>query len=228
MLGNVLRAKEDALVLRGEDLEGYVIRHYGKLSPMLQDEHHVHRTRMVLFCWLTLVFGLLAVLNPLLLAGIAPLWMTAASVAAHLGMAWISYGAAISSAQGYGVALQEINSLVSGARPGPSLPARDGLHRHAMLRTAWHRAAHADRSLGAICDRAAVLEAVPRLSAGYAKGVHEPIIHGPKGLSTGRADGSPAIPASIGVRSSIVRQRVGRAACVFDRAQLLRSFLGQG
>lgn len=115
-LGNVLRAAEDTLpVAPDENLEGFVLRHEQLLPPALQAEHREHRTRLDMYCSLTLVFVVLAALAAATLADPAPGWAALAALI-YAGLAWLSYEAAIASAKGYGDALREIGRLVRRAR----------------------------------------------------------------------------------------------------------------
>jgi hypothetical protein len=108
-LGNVLRAAEDRLPLgEGEDIEGFVIRHYDELSPSVKDEHKDYRTRLDMYCCLVLVFTALAPLALALLIGTTPTWGVWVFVAAYGIMAYVCYEAAIASARGYGEALDEM------------------------------------------------------------------------------------------------------------------------
>lgn len=109
-LGNVLRASEDKINLPvGENLQGYVIRHYDRLSPALQSQHDEYRTRLDMYCSLALVFSMLVVIAVITLSSIAPAWGAAVAVAGYGWMAWVSYEAAIATARNYGLILQEIS-----------------------------------------------------------------------------------------------------------------------
>jgi hypothetical protein len=113
-LGNVLRASEDKLPLvPGEDLEGFVIRHYDDLSPALKTEHREFRTRLDMYCCLVLVFAALAALGCGLLIGTVPPWGVALFVAAYCIMSYVCYEAAIATAHGYGEALLEIGQRIT-------------------------------------------------------------------------------------------------------------------
>lgn len=112
-LGNVLRASEDKLPLaRGENLEGFVIRHYDKLPPALKAEHKEFRTRLDMYCCLVLVFTALALLGIALLIDAAPPWGVALFAGSYWAMSYVCYEAAIASARGYGGALLEIGQQV--------------------------------------------------------------------------------------------------------------------
>jgi hypothetical protein len=109
-LGNVLRAAEDGLGAGG-DLEGFVIRHHDRLGPMLREQHRDYRTRLDMYCTLTVVFALLSVAAIGLLAGVSGLAaLTIGGLNAVL--AAVSYEAAVASARGYAVVLREIKYAV--------------------------------------------------------------------------------------------------------------------
>ena len=108
-LGNVLRAAEDTIELgEYENLEGYVVRHYDQLPEALQSQHKDYRTRLDMYCSLTLVFSMLAAISVVTLYNISPLWGMAIAVVVYVLMACLSYQAAIASARSYGLILQEI------------------------------------------------------------------------------------------------------------------------
>lgn len=139
-LGNVLRAAEDNITLeRGENIEGYVIRHYDQLSPALQNQHQDYRTRLDMYCCLVLVFSILGLISFAALFRIKPLWGIGIAVAIYSSMAYMSYQAAIATARNYGLIIQEIPQYL--ARQGefaatgePSVIEKllDFLHRNAM------------------------------------------------------------------------------------------------
>jgi hypothetical protein len=108
-LGNMLRAAEDKVDLgEFDNLEGYVIRHYDEISPALKSQHDDYRTRLDMYCSLTLVFVALAAASVVALYPIDPLWGMAVAIAVYGLMTYISYQAAIASARAYGLILQEI------------------------------------------------------------------------------------------------------------------------
>jgi hypothetical protein len=108
-LGNVLRAAEDKIDLgEYQNLEGYVVRYHDQLSPALQSQHKEYRTRLDMYCSLTLVFCMLVAISAVALSSISPAWGTAIAVAVYMLMACLSYEAAIASARSYGLILQEI------------------------------------------------------------------------------------------------------------------------
>lgn len=113
-LGNVLRASEDKINLSGDgNLQGYVIRHYDRLSPALQSQHDEYRTRLDMYCSLALVFSMLIVIGAVTLSSVVPVWGVAVAVAGYGWMAWVSYEAAIATARNYGLILQEIPQYLS-------------------------------------------------------------------------------------------------------------------
>ena len=137
-LGNVLRASEDLLPLApGENLEGFGIRHQDSLPETLKTEHRDYRTRLDMYCTLTLAFS---VLVPLAGAALGPQlagWQTALVCASYAVLAAVAYEAAIASARGYGDVLQEIGRHVRRARQeaqdkplSATARLRAFLHRH--------------------------------------------------------------------------------------------------
>ncbi|MGY1846103.1 hypothetical protein [Blastococcus sp. SYSU DS1021] len=115
-LGNILRASEDARLGAGEtELEGAVIRRWESLPDSLQQEHDQYRTRLDMYCSLVFVYGVLAVISPLLLTrGQEYAWWTAGTSVGYLAMSYVSYSAAIASARGYGVILRIIADVSEG------------------------------------------------------------------------------------------------------------------
>jgi len=113
-LGNVLRASEDTIKLTdGENLEGYVVRHHDQLPAALQSEHKDYRTRLDMYCCLTLAFSMLAVISGATLYNVSPLWGMAIAVVAYVLMACLSYQAAIATARSYGLILREIHQYLA-------------------------------------------------------------------------------------------------------------------
>jgi hypothetical protein len=121
-LGNTLRSAEDQLTLgQGDSLESFVIRHLDRLPPALRRNHREYRTRLDLYCSLMIVCYLLALTSIVTLAGYGPAWTVSLVAATYIGLACVSYLAAIASARGYGLILREINVRVSG--PGSAAVA---------------------------------------------------------------------------------------------------------
>jgi hypothetical protein len=108
-LGNVLRAAEDRLESTGGDLEGFVIRNHDRLPAMLRDQHREYRTRLDMYCSLTLIFSILAVASVVLLWPVGSPWAVVLFTGLNAGLAAVAYEAAVASARGYGVALREID-----------------------------------------------------------------------------------------------------------------------
>jgi len=108
-LGNVLRAAEDTIELgEYENIEGYVVRHYDQLPAALQNEHKDYRTRLDMYCSLTLAFSMLVAISVATLNNISPLWGMPIAAVVYALMACLSYQAAIASARSYGLILREI------------------------------------------------------------------------------------------------------------------------
>jgi hypothetical protein len=139
-LGNVLRAAEDNIELeKGENLEGYVIRHYDQLSPALKSQHTDYRTRLDMYCCLVLVFSILVLASFAALFRVNPLWGMGIAAVVYGSMAYMSYEAAIATARNYGLIIQEIPQYLarqgaSAETSGPSVFEKlfDLLHRNAM------------------------------------------------------------------------------------------------
>lgn len=138
-LGNVLRAAEDSVELDGENIEGYVIRHYDQLSPALKSQHDDYRTRLDMYCCLVLVFAILVIVSLATLVWVHPLWGALIAVVIYTLMAYMSYRAAIATARNYGLVLHEIPQYL--ARQDDSAESRepsafekllDLLHRNAV------------------------------------------------------------------------------------------------
>lgn len=110
-LGNTLRSYEDRIRDPGGDLQGFVLRIYSTISPDLKIQHDQFRTRLDMYCSLVFVFLVLAILGPLLLASTSPQILTnsAGALLLYASLGVVSYGAAITSARGYGSALLVIN-----------------------------------------------------------------------------------------------------------------------
>jgi hypothetical protein len=112
-LGNVLRAAEDRLENTEGDVEGFVIRNHERLPAMLREHHREYRTRLDMYCGLTLIFGVLAV------ASVISLWTVGSPSALVLftgfnaGLAAVAYEAAVASARGYALALREIDRFAA-------------------------------------------------------------------------------------------------------------------
>src|SRR5262249_53519235 len=67
-LGNALRSGEDSLKLeKNEDLEGFVYRRYGLMSPDLKAEHDRYRSQLDIYCVLACLFAALAAASPIVL-----------------------------------------------------------------------------------------------------------------------------------------------------------------
>lgn len=113
-LGNVLRAAEDTVLLvDGEDLEGFILRHNDLLPATIRSEHAEYRSRLEMYCGLALIFVALAGLAGGTLWGYTDEWgWRVLTPAVYLALTWVSYQAAIASASGYGQALREASGWV--------------------------------------------------------------------------------------------------------------------
>ena len=127
-LGNILRATEDDLSLAANDVEGFVMRLRGRAPLRLRVQHDQFRTRLDMYCVLTLGSFALAIISPLILWTIPTdpdqLWSTVwgwsitrdmlirtGIVASLLVIGWASYKAAIASARGYVTILRQMDQL---------------------------------------------------------------------------------------------------------------------
>lgn len=122
-LGNTLRAYEDRVVLSdGGDLQGFVMRNYASISNRLLNQYVDFRTRLDMYCSLTLVFPVLALISGALLWGLgpaAPLTTVAATVG-FASLSAVSYSAAVASARGLGSVLVAIGTEVADRRKSGS------------------------------------------------------------------------------------------------------------
>jgi hypothetical protein len=117
ILGNTLRATEDQLKLAdGGDLQGLVIRNYSLIPPLLRNQHAQFRTRLDMYCTLVMVFAVLAIESFWALWRFG-LWHESSCIVAagFVLMSLVSYGAAISSARGYGAILKAVDAAVASA-----------------------------------------------------------------------------------------------------------------
>jgi hypothetical protein len=128
-LGNTLRANEDSLrIADSGDLQGYVMRNYDRISPVLLERHSQSRTRLDMYCSLAFVFGVLAAASVVALWKFPPFHLPAyLASSALVGLGYLSYVGAVSSARGYGSVLRaidaQITSIVNGAVPRRAEPA---------------------------------------------------------------------------------------------------------
>ncbi len=125
-LGNVLRAAEDSIFTgEGSELESFVLRHWDETPSALRKEHDQYRTRLDLYCMLVFIFLVLAILAPLLItSGAGYLPGTVATSFAYLVMSFVSYGAAVASARGFGTALKAIAEHGQSVKARPRRPRR--------------------------------------------------------------------------------------------------------
>jgi hypothetical protein len=113
-LGNIIRATEDSLNLsENETLQAFVLRRRELVSTRVKQHHDQYRTRLDMYCTLVFIYVILSMLSLVLFATItAPQWIGICVIAGlFLGMALVSYSAAIASAGGYCTALMEINEV---------------------------------------------------------------------------------------------------------------------
>jgi hypothetical protein len=111
-LGNTLRSGEDQLP-RGteEELEEFVYRRHGQMSAELNVRHDQFRSRLNIYCLLTLIFSGLAIVSPVALVHRrTDLIGGAVFLVVYAILALISYQASIASARGYVTVLRVIGS----------------------------------------------------------------------------------------------------------------------
>lgn len=109
-LGNLIRATEDTLENAAGDVEGFALRHHGKMPQRLQMQHDQFRNRLAMFCTMVFLSISLLVLTPIILAGsrIDPAAIGVISGGfAVFGV--VSYLAAIASADGYCTVLKQMD-----------------------------------------------------------------------------------------------------------------------
>jgi hypothetical protein len=121
-LGNVMRAHEDRINPGNGSLHGMVQRVFHKLPDSLQTEHDQFRSRLDLYCSMFIVFVFAAV-AALPVLGWSNWRSTAVTAAAAVGLAFLSYRAAIASARPYGIVLETIESLEKSGEIGGSSPS---------------------------------------------------------------------------------------------------------
>ena len=115
ILGNTMRAYEDrAYNPDTGSLPGMVMRVFHRLPLPLQSEHDQYRTRLELYCSMCIVLALAAVTAfPILTPRSGIGWqLPTLVIGVALGLAVLSYRAAIASARGYGTALEEISRYI--------------------------------------------------------------------------------------------------------------------
>ncbi|MGG7653318.1 hypothetical protein [Kocuria rosea] len=114
-LGNTLRASEDKLGRQGRALEGFVMQNYQNIPARLMVQHDQFRDRLDMYSSLVLVFTILALGAPFLLSGnlAEGSWVNSVGGSlVFLALAYSSYRAAISSADGYGSILLAISTYL--------------------------------------------------------------------------------------------------------------------
>jgi hypothetical protein len=111
-LGNTLRSTEDQLPLDDdENLEDFINRRYDFLSSELKVQHDQFRSRLDIYCMLTLIFILLAMASPVALIHHRDDLIGASIFSAvYAILSCVSYQAAIASARGYVSVLRVIGS----------------------------------------------------------------------------------------------------------------------
>lgn len=124
-LGNVLRSTEDTLRHDGADIESFAYTWREQAPERIQIQHDQFRTRLDMYCTLTLVSALLAVTSPAMLAR-SPYWgaPATATTVGFFALTVTSYCAAIASARGYCSVLKHLNGLAKGVatKTLPSVP----------------------------------------------------------------------------------------------------------
>jgi hypothetical protein len=111
-LGNLIRATEDRLQDTGGDLEGYAIWRRGMVPYSVRLQHDQFRSRLGMYCNLVFVSASLLILTPIILLGSG----ISATVIAIISSSFaafsiISYLAALASADGYCLALTQMDDV---------------------------------------------------------------------------------------------------------------------
>jgi hypothetical protein len=111
-LGNIIRSSEYKIrELDDGTIEGFIIRNRESIPGYLMSQHDQFRNRLDMYCALVLAFLFLAIFGPMQLSSnpapfLSHSW---AAVLLYGILAVVSYGAAITSAKGYGSILIEID-----------------------------------------------------------------------------------------------------------------------
>jgi hypothetical protein len=105
-LGNILRATEDQLQDTHGDVSSFALRRRQLADPRIQLQHDQFRTRLEMYCILSLVSAVLAPLTVVVMIGKVSSWSVIPITALFLLFAVASYRAAIASARGYCAALR--------------------------------------------------------------------------------------------------------------------------
>lgn len=123
-LGNLIRATEDTLENGAGDVEGFALRHHGKMPQRLQMQHDQLRNRLAMFCTMVFLSIFLLVLTPIILAGsridLAAIGIIACSFAVS---SVVSYLAAMASAGGYCIVLKQMDEISRNLDKGLQLPS---------------------------------------------------------------------------------------------------------
>lgn len=116
-LGNVIRASEEQLQGSGKDLERFVMNRYESIPSRLATRHDQFRSRLDMYCTLTLVFSALAAEAVALLLGTADGWVSwippAGGALIFAALARVSYHAAAASGRGYGAVLLSVRDAAA-------------------------------------------------------------------------------------------------------------------
>ena len=109
-LGNLLRATEDTLENATGDVEGFALRHHGKIPQRLQMQHDQLRSQLAMFCTIVFLGILISLFTPIILVG-AKLSFTSIGVicGSFVMVSVISYLAAIATASGYCAVLKQMD-----------------------------------------------------------------------------------------------------------------------
>jgi hypothetical protein len=109
-LGNLIRATEDTLENAAGDVEGFALRHHGKIPQRLQMQHDQFRNRLAMFCTMVFLGISLVVLTPIILAGsLIDLDAIGIISGSFVVFSAASYLAAIASAGGYCIVLKQMD-----------------------------------------------------------------------------------------------------------------------
>ncbi len=123
-LGNALRAAEDGLLLGpGENVEGYVVRHYHQLTAIVLREFEDYRSRLDMYCSLCVVFAILSVVQAVALFQDLS-WLVLLPAGSMIVLSRCAYLAGVASARRLAGVLTEMNLQLTAAATQTHRPGR--------------------------------------------------------------------------------------------------------
>lgn len=109
-LGNLIRATEDRLKTTDDDLEGFALQRYAMVPSPVQRQHDRFRSRLGMYCHLVFASAALLILTPVILLGSHIDDVAVATISCTFAViSWASYLAALSSASGYCLTLNQMD-----------------------------------------------------------------------------------------------------------------------